>query len=291
VCLLWSSSFLLMKKASLAFTASEISCGRVIGGAVVLAVIWTLRPGRLTLTRADLFPVAIVSAVGLAWPFFIQPVVISRHGSAFMALLVSAVPFLTILISAALFKVRPERRHVVGVAGALFCLGLLLADGRQRQIPAVDFGLALTVPLSYAATNILVRRRLAHATSFDLTLASLALTAVIMLPFAAGQTAGSDARHDSSAYWQAVAALAFLGVIGTAFGSLVFNYLIRAHGPLFAGMATNVVPIFAVVWGWLDREPITSLQLAALAGLAAMVSLVQYGSAAPSTPPPEASTT
>jgi hypothetical protein len=45
-------------------------------------------------------------------------------------------------------------------------------------------------------------------------------------------------------------------------------------------MTTNVVPLGAVVWGWIDGEPISQSQFVAMLGILAMVSLVQYGGAA-----------
>jgi hypothetical protein len=41
-------------------------------------------------------------------------------------------------------------------------------------------------------------------------------------------------------------------------------------------MVTNVVPIGALMWGWADGETVTTLQIVALFGLIAMVSLVQF---------------
>jgi hypothetical protein len=60
----------------------------------------------------------------------------------------------------------------------------------------------------------------------------------------------------------------------------LFNHLIREHGPLFAGMVTNLVPVGALIWGWIDHEQVTPQQITALAGLIVMVTLVQYGAAA-----------
>ena len=77
----------------------------------------------------------------------------------------------------------------------------------------------------------------------------------------------------------AVAALALLGIVGTGLTTFVFNKLIQDHGPLFAGMAMNLVPLGAVLLGWLDAEQVTWPQLAALVGIVAMVTLVQFRAA------------
>jgi len=53
------------------------------------------------------------------------------------------------------------------------------------------------------------------------------------------------------------------------------------RGPLFAGMITYVVPMLALTWGRFDHETITTRQMAAIAGVLAMVALVQFGSPTP----------
>ena len=53
--------------------------------------------------------------------------------------------------------------------------------------------------------------------------------------------------------------------------------MILTEGPLFAGMTTYVVPVLAILWGSLDHESISLQQMAAIAGVLAMVMLVQTG--------------
>ena len=70
-----------------------------------------------------------------------------------------------------------------------------------------------------------------------------------------------------------------LGVIGTGLATFWFNRLVQDHGPLFAGMVTNLVPIGAVLIGWLDREDISLRQAGALVGIVISVACVQFRAA------------
>ena len=54
-------------------------------------------------------------------------------------------------------------------------------------------------------------------------------------------------------------------------------WLVLKRGPLFAGMTTYVVPVIALLWGTLDHEKISPMQLAAIAGVLTMVAIVQTG--------------
>lgn len=278
LCLIWGSSFILMKKASLAFSPLEVGAGRVLGGAAVLAVIWFAKRLPWTLGRKDAAALAFVVLAGLAWPYTVQPWLIERHGSGFIGTTVSFVPLLTIAVSIPLLGVYPSRRELIGVLGGLACMGLLTKDGIDRQIPSLDLLLALSVPLCYALANVCIRRQLRHVASLPLSTITLSSAAIVLLP--AAMAVDSPATAAGERLPLALASLAILGVLGTGVGTLIFNKMVLDQGPLFAGMVTYLVPVGALVWGWLDEERVTLLQFAALAGIFAMVALVQWRSSA-----------
>jgi drug/metabolite transporter (DMT)-like permease len=221
--------------------------------------------------------------VGFVWPFTIQPYLVSLHGSAFIAMTVSFVPLMTILASVPILGVYPTRRQTIGVLGALACMALLMRDGLDRSVPVWDLCLAISVPACYAVVNTWIRRSLSHVPSLALAAASLGLASGVLLPLSIWNSQAGLSQTDQ---WPlAWAALACLGVLGTGLAQVLFNKLIQDQGPLFAGMVTNLVPVGAVLWGWSDHEQVTALQLAALVGILAMVTFVQYGAAARRPPP------
>jgi drug/metabolite transporter (DMT)-like permease len=278
ICFVWGSSFILMKKSVVCFSPSAIGAWRVIGGAAILGLACWRSHIPWAIRRRDLRALAFVVCFGFAWPFSIQPWLVARDGSAFIGMLVSFTPLLTIAVSIPLLKVYPARQQIVGVLAALGFLTLLMFDGIERKIPVVDLPLALTVPLCYALTNTVIRRWLSHVLSLELSFVSLAAAGAILVPISVVvpfEPESVAAADRSTAVWS----LLFLGVVGTGIATFLFNKLIQDHGPLFAGMVTNLVPIGAVLWAWADRELITGLQVAALAGLLCMVAIVQFGAA------------
>lgn len=52
-------------------------------------------------------------------------------------------------------------------------------------------------------------------------------------------------------------ALAVLGIIGTAAALMMMNSLIRYVSPVFASSVTYIIPVFAIMWGFIDGEKIT----------------------------------
>lgn len=277
ICFIWGSSFILMKKATLWLSPISVGCWRVFSGGLVLLLLFWLWKHRSQIRRADWLPMLGCIVLGFAWPYCLQPEIIARHGSAFVGMTVGFTPLLTILFSIPMLGILPTTRQTVGVLGALVCLGLLMWDGVQREIPWIDVLLAFSVPLTYAITNNWIRRSLMHIPPLELTLVSLLGCGLLLLPLAFAVPNPRPAVADQWGW--ALAAAITLGVLGTGLSTCLFMHLVQTQGPLFAGMVTNLVPIGAILWGWADHEQVTLLQISAVLGIVAMVSLVQFGAA------------
>jgi drug/metabolite transporter (DMT)-like permease len=271
VCVLWGSNFMLMKRASSAFGPISIGGWRVFSGAAVLCLLWRIWRQPWPFCRRQIGPLAFVALIGYAWPFAIQPLLISRYGGAFIGMMVSLVPLLTVLASIPMLGCRPLPRQLIGVIGGLGFAGLILGHGLKRSISLGDLALALTVPVSYAVTNVYIKRRLADMSPLTLTVAALTGAGAALLPIGVvAEPIRAGARSVD-----AIASLLFLGLVGTGLANYGFNTLIRERGPLFAGMVSYLVPVVAMVWGWIDSESISPIQIVALVGILFMVALAQ----------------
>lgn len=272
---IWSASFLLMKKAALVFGPITIGGWRVFTGALALGILWRFTRGGPPVKRRHLLPLLLVVAIGNVIPYTVQPFLVGRHGSGFIGMMVSFVPLLTILVSIPMLRIFPTPRQVLGVLGGLVCIGMVMYDGEQRDVPKAHLALAVVVPFSYAISNNYIKRRFADASSLGLTFTSLALSSVVLLPLGILTEPMKNMEHLALASICVV----LLGVFGTGLAVFMFYKLVKDHGPLFAGMVTYLVPVGAILWGWMDAEEVTRLQIVALAGVFAMVALVQWGAA------------
>ena len=279
ICLIWGSSFILMKRAMQCLSPISVGAGRAIGGALVLALLFIVFKHRRTVQRSDFWPLLGVVFLGFVWPHSIQPELVARHGGAFVGMSVGFTPLLTILVSIPILGVWPTSRQTIGVVGALACMLALLMDLGRQAIPAADVLLAFSVPLTYSIANSLIRLSLKHLPPLELTLVCLTASGSILLPLSL--TVRNHRTVDLDHLATALAAVAILGIIGTGIATFLFNRLVQQQGPLFAAMTTNLVPIGAVLWGWADGEPISTTQVVALIGILVMVTYVQFGTAKP----------
>ena len=68
-----------------------------------------------------------------------------------------------------------------------------------------------------------------------------------------------------------------LAVVGTGLALVAFNRIIQRTNALFASTVTYIIPLFATMWGWLDREPLTLWHLVGGAVVLVGVWLVNRG--------------
>ncbi len=284
ICMIWGSSFILMKKAALAFGPFSIAAWGVVGGAIVMWTAWKLRrQGPWPLKRSHWAPLLFVALIGNAWPYTVQPYLVPQLGSGFIGLMVSFVPLLTILVSMPMLGVYPTKRQLLGVLGGLACMGVIVADKVKYEATLFSLGLALTVPLVYAISNTFVKRTLSDVPPLALTCGSLTLSSMILLPLGLSLETVDTGEN----LGLALVALVGLGVLGRGVAGFIFYKLIQERGPLFAGMVAYLIPVGALLWGWLDKEVVSAVQLAALVGLLAMVAIVQTADAGQPAPIPE----
>lgn len=293
VCLLFGSNFYLMSIALEGFGPATVGAGRIVGAIAVLMAIWRTTAPDTRLRRRDILPAVLIGLLANGYPAVVQPYLIQQTeaasrggGHSFYGVMVAFTPLLTILVSIPLLGVRPTWRQAVGVAAGLGFMGLLLRDGQKLGVTAPMLLLAISVPTAYAVANTYLRRRLAEAPAVPLTVAMLAAPTVILTTMAVWEWSSAAAPPTQTvgpaaqAGWPAtapVAALLWLGTMGTGLVMWVFVRLVQSRGPLFAGMVTYVVPLIALGWGVRDGELITTRQQIAVAGVLAMVALVQYG--------------
>jgi drug/metabolite transporter (DMT)-like permease len=191
------------------------------------------------------------------------------------------VPLVTILATIPMLGIWPTSRQLVGVLGGLVCMAGVVFDGSQRGIPLGVLALGLIVPFTYALGNTYIKWKLDHLHPLPLTVLFLGSGGLMLLPLwcwpnaqAAAGIGGPAQPYD----WPlALVSISLLAIIGTGLTILLFIHLVKHQGPLFAGMVTYVIPVLALAWGQFDGEKLTTLQLAAMAGVLAMVALVQWG--------------
>lgn len=260
ICIIWGSSFILMKAGLQQLNAYQVAAIRISSGAIVLI---PFAFSALKKIPASKYPIVILTGfLGTFFPAFLFCIAETRIDSAIAGILNALTPLFTLIIGVMFFSATIALKKWIGVIIGFAGLCFLLASGHEE----INFGylgyslLVLVATILYGTNVNLINKYLKSYRSLDIaaiSLPSLLIPALIVLYFT-----GFFSQINSSPAWiKSTSASLVLGVVGTVIGTLVFYNLIKRAGPVFSSMVTYGIPFIALGWGFLDGEVIYPVQI------------------------------
>jgi drug/metabolite transporter (DMT)-like permease len=269
--LIWGSSFILMKIGRTQLNGMQIGAIRIFSAGLIFAPFALVHIRQIP--RAKLPLIALSGLLGNLLPAFCFAAAIDRIDSSLEGILNSLTPLFVIIVGALFFQVKLETRKVAGVLVGF--LGLLLLS-LYSGFNASNFGyaaLVLLATLFYGINVNLVNRYLRGYNPVQMATVSLTIVAVPAALVLLQQDVFSILRYDSGARI-AIGASVLLGIVGSAIATALFYMLIKRAGGLFASLVTYAIPVVAILWGVLDGESITWVQVGCLLVILSGVYLV-----------------
>ncbi|TCJ14338.1 DMT family transporter [Flaviaesturariibacter flavus] len=269
--LIWGSSFILMKIGRTQLNGMQIGSIRILSAGLVFAPFALFHFRHIPRARLPL--IFVSGLLGNLLPAFCFAAAIDKIDSSLEGILNSLTPLFVIVVGALFFGMKLERMKVAGVLVGF--IGLLLLS-LYSGFNAANFGFAALVLLAtlfYGINVNLVNRYLRGLNAVQMATVSLTMVAVPAAIVAVQQDVFSILRYDSGAR-TAIGASALLGVVGSAIATALFYLLIKRSGPLFASLVTYAIPVVAILWGLLDGEAITWVQVGCLGVILGGVYLV-----------------
>jgi len=232
----------------------------VVGAGILVPAARALEPAGEAPARGDAWRIAWMGVVGFAGAFALSHWGLARSTATNAALLIIVEPLSIMALSPLLLGERLRRREVAGGALALLGAVLVVVNG----VPGLTLALAphwrgdlllVLAGLAYGAYTLLGRGVLARHSPLLVTARSIVWGAVVMVPLAGAEWLGGARPVLSRG---AVVGALYLAVVITAFGYLLWNWVLaRVSAPQVAIFVT-VQPIGGAVLGVvLLHEPLT----------------------------------
>ena len=244
---IWGASFLFMRMGAAEFGPVALAAVRVWGATLFLLPLLALR-GQAGALRAHWRPIFVVGITNSALPFLCFSYAALSITAGLSSIFNAATPLFGALIAWGWLRDKLTPARMAGLA--IGFLGVLwLAWDKASFKPGANSGWAvlacLAATLLYGFSGSFTKRfltgvpPLAVATGSQLSSALLlAVPALVWWP----------AAMPSLTAWSAAALLA-VGCTGIAY--ILFFRLIAHIGPANALSVTFLIPVFAVLWGWL----------------------------------------
>ena len=273
--LIWGSGFLWIKLGIRGLSPVEVTLARLVLGSAVLFIVVAIQRGSLPRAPMVWMHIAVAALFGNAAPYLLFAVGEQHVASATAGMLNATTPLWTVAIALGTrhqraITARQAAGLMIGFAGAVLIFSPWQTAAGLASVGAVE---SLAAAASYAVGFVYMDRFLARRGIGLVVLSACQLGAAsVLLAIALGITGAPAPELDASV----VASILILGLIGTGVAYVLNYQIIASVGATAASTVTYLLPVVAIVLGFLVLgEHITLPDLAGIALILAGVALAQ----------------
>ncbi|CAM1358204.1 Permease [Tenacibaculum litoreum] len=260
--LVWGSSFILMKKALIGLSPVQVGALRMLITAAFLLLV-----GFKSLKRIEKRHwkyVAYTAVLGTFFPAFLFAFAVSKIDSSIPAILNSLTPFNTFIFGALVFGFTFKRKQFYGVLIGLTGTLILILKGAELN-PNQNYWYAVLIliaSIGYAFNVNMIKKYLDDLDALAITTGNFLL--LIIPAFVVLMVSGFFSTFEVTAETtSALGYITILAVVGTGIAKVLFNKMVHLSSPVFAASVTYLIPAVAVMWGIIDGEKLSLIQLLA----------------------------
>ena len=262
--IVWGSSFILMKKALIGVTPIQLGALRMIITAVFLLLVGFKSIQRIQ--KKHWIYIAYTALLGTFIPGFLFAYAIYGIDSSIVSILNSFTPFNTLIFGALVFGFSFKRKQLVGILVGLIGTLILILKGANLN-PDQNYWYALLIIIAsvgYAFNVNIVKKYLQDLDALAITTGNFLLLLVPATIVLSCTDFFSTFKTDSVGL-ESLGYISILSIVGTGIAKTMFNRLVHISTPIFSSSVTYLIPIVAIVWGVLDGEKLSEIQV--LAGI------------------------
>ena len=270
--LIWGSSFILMKIGLMSFSSEQVAALRIVLAALVL-VPFAFKSFK-SLRKQDIKSLLIVGFIGSFIPAFLFTKAETHIDSALAGMLNSLTPVFTLIIGVLFYEIKFKWWQALGLLIGLFGAFVLINTGHSLSFANINYFalLVIVATVCYSVNVNEVKARLSHLNGIEITSLSFMIAGPIAFIYLL--TTDFTPVFQNPDWFLHFSAIAVLGIIGTALALLFMNQLIRFVTPVFASTVTYIIPIFAIFWGIVAGENISTYHITGMAIILFGIALV-----------------
>ncbi|MCK2183762.1 DMT family transporter [Halomonas getboli] len=258
---LWGMSFIFMRVAVPEFGPVPLILVRMgVGALLMLPLLLGVR--YLRLVRDNAGRLMLLGLVNHVLPFSLLALATTRLEAGFTSLINATTPLFTALLGALFFATPVSRRQYLGLALAFLGVYVLSADRLDFALGGDGWFILAVLGATFCygiATNY-SKTYLSHLPVRVLAAGSCAMSGLILL--LPGLWLWPEARISGLGWANGLALAAF----STTLAFLLYFGLIASAGATATSTVTFLVPVSALLWGYVLLDETLSLQI--LAGMA-----------------------
>ena len=251
---IWGSAFIAIKISLEYFAPVNLASYRLIVASIFLLIFYIIGDYKTLLSKNDLIMLIFVGIVGNFLPFYLISWSEQHIQSSTAGILMGVGPILTLVL--AHFFTKDDKFNsvklisiIVGFIGVLFIFEInsLFSIKSSNSIQFISKFLIIIAALGYMISNIVAYNTLKHIDSFSITFFATFFGALISIPF----LVFSEINQPSYFSVESILPILYLGIFPTALAFQLRYHITKTSGPVFLSYVAYLIPIFALIWGFL----------------------------------------
>lgn len=260
--LFWASLLFLGKVALSEMSPASVSAWRFLLAAAILLFLIHYREGLdWTSLSHHWFVLTVMAVVGIVFFNLALFNGIKETSTVNAALIMGLCPIMIAILSGALTGKSISHQACLGLLLSFAGAGLVITDGSLANLLSLNFLVGdlyvLFAAACWAVYSSLPRRFMPHLAPQQITTFTVSLGGILFV----GYSAFTEQDLMVLPSQNVVASILAMSVFGTVLVFLWWNEGVRKVGAQRAAPFMNVVPIFAILIGFLLGEPITPFQV------------------------------
>ncbi|MCC6461255.1 MAG: EamA family transporter [Saprospiraceae bacterium] len=250
---IWGASFLFIKRSVAIFDPVQMAMWRMVMATAVYLPVAALFWSKIDWTRWK--PLVVVAFCGSAIPNFLFAVAQRHVTSSLAGVLNSLTPLFTLILGVAFFQMKFAKNKLFGVGLGLAGAALLILFNASSSVSGNAFFAALCVmaTVCYAINANTVNTHLRDQHPAAIASAAFVITGGLFV-LGLWWSGGWAAAWQHPEGLKGLGYIAYLGVLGTVGGSILYFWLLQRTSAIFATSVTYLLPVAALLLGRFDGE-------------------------------------
>ena len=255
----WGGSFILIKKGLISFSDYQVGALRIFISFLILLPFSIKNLKKIT--KRNIKSLIMVGFIGNGIPAILFAIGQTKVSSSLAGILNSTTPIFTLIIGYFFYKIKGNIYNIVGIIIGLIGAFGLISYGNQNIFSGYNIYIFLILLASiFYATNL--NEIKAKLNDLD----ALAITSIAFFfigPFSGIYLFSSDffVRLSQPDAYLNLFFISLLAILSSVIAVTIFNILVKYSTALFASSVTYIIPVFAIIWGIIDGESISLLQI------------------------------
>lgn len=253
----WGSSFILMQLGLQGVNSIQLGSLRILFAALFLMIVGFKQIAKIPLYKWKY--IALTSVFGTFVPAYLFAIALSKIDGSVSAILNSLTPLNTLLVGLFFFGLDVQRRQIFGVIiGFIGCVLLVLFGDGENTTENYYYAILIVIASIFYGINVnLIKKYLSDLKPLAISTGNFVVMfvpALLVLYF----SDFFDIVHQEKVQ-TSLGFIVVLGIVGTGFSNILFFKLIQLSSPVFASSVTYIIPVVAIMLGYLFMNETLSI--------------------------------